>query len=99
MLIGPAGDKGQPHVASQQLKRHLALDGKHRTVQAELAGDKAAIEVVTGNLPIGRQNRDGDGQIKAATGLANIAGRQIDRNARAWDLEPGGAHRAANTTA
>ena len=99
MLIGPAGDKGQPHVTSQQLKRHLALDGKHRTVQAELAGDKAAIEVVTGNLPIGRQNRDGDGQIKAATGLANIAGRQIDRNARAWDLEPGGAHRAANTTA
>ena len=99
MLVGPAGDKRQPHVASQQLKRHLALDGKHRTVQAELAGDKAAIEVVTGNLTIGCQNRDGDRQIKAATGLANIAGRQVDRNARAWDLEPGGAHRAANTTA
>ena len=54
MLVGPAGDKRQPHVASQQLERHLAFDGKHRTVQAELAGDKAAIEVVTGNLPIGR---------------------------------------------
>ena len=99
MLVGPAGDKRQPHVASQQLERHLAFDGKHRTVQAELAGDKAAIEVVAGDLTIGCQNRDGDGQIKAATGLANIAGRQIDRNARARDLEPGGAHRAANTTA
>ena len=75
MLIGPAGDKGQPHVASQQLKRHLALDRKHRTVQAKLTSNKTTIEVVAGNLAIGRQNRDGDGQIKAATGLANIAGR------------------------
>ena len=54
MLVGPAGDKRQPHVASQQLKRHLALDGKHRTVQTKLTCDKAAIEVVAGNLPIGR---------------------------------------------
>ena len=94
-----AGDKRQPHVASQQLKRHLALDRKHRTVQAELTGDKTTIEVVAGNLTIGCQYRDGDGKIKAATGLANIARCKIDRNARAWDLEPGGAHRAANTTA
>ena len=60
MLIGPAGDKGKPHIARQQLKRHLALNGQHRTVQTELARDKAAIEVITGNLPIGRQNRDGN---------------------------------------
>ena len=81
------------------MKRHLALDGKHRTVQTKLTCDKAAIEVVTGNLPIGRQYRDGDGQVKAATGLADIAGCQVNGNARARDLEPGEAHRAANTTA
>ena len=35
MLVGPTGDKRQPHIASQQLERHLALDGKHRAIQAE----------------------------------------------------------------
>ena len=59
MLVGPAGDKRQPHVASQQLKRHLALDGKHRAIQAELAGNEAAVEIVAGNLPVGRKHRDG----------------------------------------
>ena len=96
MLVGPAGDKRQPHVASQQLERHLALDGKHRAIQAELAGNEAAVEIVAGNLPIGRKHRNGYRQVKAATGLSDIARRQIDRNARARDLESGRAHRAAN---
>lgn len=96
MLVGPAGDKRQPHVASQQLERHFALDGKHRAIQAELAGNEAAVEIVAGNLPIGRKHRNGYRQVKAATGLSDIARRQIDRNARARDLESGRAHRAAN---
>ena len=99
MLVGPAGDKRQPHVASQQLERHLALDGKHCAIQAELAGNEAAVETVAGNLPVGRKHRNGYRQVKAATGLSDIARRQIDRNTRARDLESGGAHRAANAPA
>lgn len=99
MLVGPAGDKRQPHVASQQLERHLALDGKHRTIQAELAGNEAAVEIVTGNLTVGRKHRNGYRQVKTATGLSDIARRQVDRNARTRDLESGGAHRAANAPA
>ena len=99
MLVGPAGDKRQPHIASQQLERHLALDGKHRAIQAELTGNEAAVEIVAGNLPVGCKHRNGYRQVKTTTGLSDIARRQIDRNARARDLESGRAHRAANTSA
>ena len=99
MLVGPAGDKGKPHIARQQLKRHLALDGKHRAIQTELTGNETAIEIVAGNLSVGSQHRDGNRQVEAATGLTDIAGRQVDGDARARDLEPCRAHRAANTPA
>ena len=99
MLIGPTGDKGKPHIARQQLKRHLALDGQHRAVQTKLTCDKAAIEVVTGNLPIGRQNRDGNRQVKTAASFADIAGCQVDGNARPRNLEAGRAHGAPDTPA
>ena len=99
MLVGPAGDKGEPHVACQQLKRYLALDWQHRTVQAKLAGDKAAIEVIAGNLPIGSQHGDGYRQVKTTAGFADITGRQVDGNARARNLKARRAHGAPNTPA
>lgn len=99
MLIGSTGDKGKPHIARQQLKRHLALNGQHGAVQTKLTCDKAAIEVVTGNLPIGRQNRDGNRQVKTAASFTNIAGCQVDGNARPRDLEAGRAHGAPDTSA
>ena len=99
MLVGPAGDKRQPHVARQQLERHFALDGEHRAIQAELAGNEAAVEIVAWNLPVGRKHRNGYRQVKTATSLSDIARRQIDRNARTRDLESGRAHRAANAPA
>ena len=99
MLIGPTGDKGKPHIARQQLKRHLALDGQHGAVQTKLTCDKAAIEVVTGNLLIGRQNRDGNRQVKTTAGFTDIAGCQVDGNARPRDLKAGRAHGASDTPA
>ena len=99
MLIGPTGDKGKPHIARQQLERHLALDGQHGAVQTKLTCDKAAIEVVTGNLLIGRQNRDGNRQVKTAASFTDIAGCQVDGNARPRDLEAGRAHGASDTPA
>lgn len=96
MLVGPTGDKRQPHVTSQQLERHLALDGEHRAIQAELAGNEAAVEIIAGNLPVSCKHRNGYRKVKTATGLSDIPRREIDRNARTRNLESGRAHRAAN---
>ena len=99
MLIGPTGNKGEPHITRQQLKRHLALNGQHRAVQAELAGDEAAIEVVAGNLPVGRQHRDGNRQVKTTAGFTDIAGRQVDGNARPRNLKARRAHGTSDAPA
>ena len=98
MLIGPAGNKGKPHIARQQLKRHLALNRQNRAVQAKLARDEAAIEVVAGNLPVGRQHRDGNRQVKATAGFTDIAGCQIDGNARPRNLKARRAHGAPDAS-
>ena len=43
MLVRPSRDKGQAHIARQQLKRNLAFDRQYRTIQPKLAGNKAMV--------------------------------------------------------
>ena len=51
--------------------------------------------MVAGNLPIGRQYRDGNRQVKTTARFTDVARSQVDGNARPWNLKSRRAHCAA----
>ncbi len=60
--------------------------GARGTGEGEFAGDEIIVRIGCGELMGGEEDAEGDGQVVTGTLFAEIAGRQIDRGARAGSL-------------
>ena len=83
-------DLGLVCVASRHHQGALAMNGRHgrdagnradRSVQTQLAQERVSIQIGYGDLLIGDQHRDGNGEIERATGLLHTRRSEVDRDA------------------
>jgi len=73
-----------------------AADGADGSVQAELAADEPAVERFLGELVVGHQHRQGNGEIEVVAFLAQVGGSEIDDDGLGIQVEAavldGGSH-------
>jgi hypothetical protein len=82
--LGGAGrgdhDAAQPGGAREHRGGEHAAHRAHRAVEAELAEHEQAGERVDGDDALGDEHRERDRQVEAAAGLAQVGGREVDRD-------------------
>jgi hypothetical protein len=75
---------------------------RHRpqlAAQRQLAADRIGAEAVPGDLPRRRQQRDGEREVEAGAGLADVGRRQVRGQPLEWELETGVEERRADALA
>ena len=65
-------------------------------VQSQLTEERQAREPVSGELPVGSQQRHGDGEVESRPALADTRRRQIDRDPALWPAQSARQHGGSN---
>jgi hypothetical protein len=76
-----------------------ALDGPHRTIEAELAYQKEVRDILDGEAAIRTEDAKRDRQIEAGAFLLQVGGCEIDGDAGGRQIEARVADRGANPVA
>ncbi len=93
-------DDGLDPGASERVGQHQrARDRAHGAVQAELAEHAGPVEATLRQVRLGEHQRERDGELEPGTGLAHVAGREVDGDPLEREVHAGGEERGAHPLA
>ena len=96
---GGQDEVGDAFFAGQDGDGQHAGDGAHAAVEAELADQEKAAEVVDAQRAVSAEDADGDGQIEAGAFFFEIGGREVDGDEGGRDQVAGVFDGGANAVA